>query len=120
MANNNAKSCVPGVEIKRIVSVLASDYSGLENLPEINGVSLVGNKGAKELSLLSSKTEDYQTVSLVEAGKSNGYVVVLGDSGETSKVSLMDFTSQVTGFTTNDEINKDVAIGAYQFVKVEN
>lgn len=120
MVIKSASSCIPGVEVKRVISVLASDYTGLDNLPMINGVSLIGDKTANELSLLSTKAEDYQTVSLVDAGKSKGYVVVLGENSTPKKVSIMDFTSQVTGFTTNDEINPDVAIGAYQFVKVEN
>lgn len=110
--------CTKKVEVKRCVSVMPNDYNELENIPKINGVDLKGDMTSHSLSLLSSKQDDYETVSLLDAGKENRYVVVIGD-GDPKKIPMLDFTAQIAGFTTVDELNPDVAIGAYQFVAVK-
>ena len=111
----NVDFCTKKVEVKRCVSVMPNDYNELKNIPKINGVDLKGDMTSHSLSLLSSKQDDYETVSLLDAGKENRYVVVIGD-GDPKKIAMLDFTAQIAGFTTVDELNPDVAIGAYQFV----
>lgn len=110
--------CKKKIAVKRCVSVMPNDYNELDNLPKINGVELKGEMTSHSLSLLSSKPEIYETVSLLDAGKESRFVVVVGD-GEPKKIPMIDFTAQITGFTTVDELNPDVAIGAYQFVAVQ-
>lgn len=114
-------SCPRRVTIDREVSILPTDYPGLNNLPSINGVTIIGDKSGSDLSLLSNVPSDYDTVSLLDAGKKETFVVVLGVDGEKAKkVPILDFTQSIAGFTTNEEINPDVAVGAYQFVEVKN
>lgn len=113
-------SCPQTVVVEKGISILPTDYEGLNNLPSINGVTLIGEKTGSELSLLSSISSDYETVSLLDAGKKAAFVVVLReDDGKAQKVPLIDFTQSVSGFSTNEKINPDVAVGAYQFVEVK-
>lgn len=113
--------CPHKVTVEREVSILPTDYPGLNNLPSINGVTLIGDKAGSNLSLLSNVPSDYDTVSLLDAGKKETFVVVLGVDGEKAKkVPILDFTQSISGFTTNEEINPNVAVGAYQFVEVKN
>ena len=46
-------------QIGKVFSLLPSDYRGLINLPTINGTEVIGDMKAKELSLLSSRVDDY-------------------------------------------------------------
>ena len=58
--------CSPvSVKVKRCVSVLPNDYSQLENMPTINGVTLIGDLKANELGVLSSNKNDYETLSVL-------------------------------------------------------
>lgn len=115
--------CSPlSVKVKRCVSVLPNDYTVLENLPAINGVTLIGNIKAKDVELLSSRGDDYETVSLLDNKESEGYLIVLG-AEKVTKVKLSDVLSQAgglshgEGFKTVDVFNPDAPIGTYQFVE---
>lgn len=109
--------CAPvSVKVHPCVSLLPNDYNALENLPKINGVVLSGDLSASDLSLLSSKSEDYGDISVLENGQDNGYVIVLGEE-KPSKVSVKELITHGEGFITVDTVNPDIAIGAYQFVE---
>lgn len=117
--------CSPvSVKVKRCVSVLPNDYSQLENMPTINGVTLIDDLKANELGVLSSNKNDYETLSVLDQDIKDNFVVVLGD-GKVSKVSLDEFleqagsggTSRGNGFKTVDVIDIDIPVGAYQFVE---
>lgn len=125
MSENTKTSgqCTPvSVKVKRCVSVLPNDYTVLENLPTINGVSLIGNTTAQDLELLSSKGEDYETVSLLKKQEVEGYLVIIGGERPT-KIALNKFLEEAgklsygEGFETVDVINPDAPIGTYQFVE---
>lgn len=119
------EKCTPGctptrVNLHRCVSVLPNDYSRLENIPTINGVSLIGDLKAVDLGLLSLEPENYETVSVLD--KKDGYLVLLGDA-KPEKVSLKEILEQAGGkisgygFVTVGELNTELPIGSYQFVK---
>lgn len=100
------------------VSVLPTDYTILDNLPKINGVTLLGEITTQQLNLLSSDIEKYETISLADC--KDKYVVVLG--GEEPKkmlISNLSLSGNNSGFETSDLLNLDVAVGVYQFVEIK-
>ncbi len=113
-----SEKCSPAhVEIHRCVSVLPNDYTILENLPSINGVTLKGDQKAQDLNLLSINRDDYETVSLLDKEvDKESYLIVLGVEKAT-KVSLSDFIAQSSGFKTVDSCDEDVPVGTYLFVQ---
>lgn len=115
-----SEKCSPThVEIHRCVSVLPNDYTILENLPSINGVTLKGDQKAQDLSLLSLNRDDYETISLLDKeDDEESYLIVLGVEKAT-KVSLSDFLAQASGFKTVDTCDENVPIGMYLFVEKE-
>ena len=121
LEKNNAPSCTPTrVNLHRCVSVLPNDYSQLENVPKINGVSLMGDLKAGDLGLLSSNPENYETVSVLD--KKDGYIVLLGGA-KPEKIALDELLEQAggkvsgEGFVTVNELDTALPIGSYQFVK---
>lgn len=110
----------PSVKIHRCVSVLPNDYSILENLPKINGVTLLGDLTTEGLNLLSSETDSYESVSLEQAKEEDAYLLVIQADGKPKRVSLSYLktgTEVEGGFQTVDEVNGKAAIGSYQFVE---
>lgn len=71
---------------------------------------------------MSSKGEDYETVSLLEAKEVEGYLVIINNEKPT-KVALSEFLSEAgklshgEGFETVKVFNPDAPIGTYQFVE---
>lgn len=102
------------VKIKKVVSVLPNDYGQLENIPTLNGVSLLGNLSGKDLNLLPTQKDEYETTTVESAAK-GGYVVCLGAS-EPQKVPISEFLEQSKNVMTTDELKTDVRIGTIQLV----
>ena len=94
--------------------ILMGNYPDLQNLPQINGVTLVGDKSAAELSLLSSKASDYPTMRR-EAAKDTHYVPILGETN--GKIRLSDIAGPK--LSTVSEIPADMAVGDYIFLEKE-
>lgn len=94
--------------------ILMGNYPDLQNLPQINGVTLIGDKSAAELSLLSSKASDYPTMRR-EAAKDTHYVPILGEVN--GKIRLSDIAG--TKLSTVSEIPLDMAVGDYIFLEKE-
>ena len=94
--------------------ILMANYPDLQNLPQINGVTLVGDKSAAALSLLSSKASDYPTMRR-EAAKDTHYVPILGEVN--GKVKLSDIAGPK--LSTVSEIPLDMAVGDYIFLEKE-
>ena len=94
--------------------ILMGNYPDLQNLPKINGVTLVGDKSAAELSLLSSKAADYPTMRL-GAVRDTHYVPILGETN--GKIRLSDIAG--TKLSTVSEIPEDMAVGDYIFLEKE-
>lgn len=94
--------------------ILMANYPDLQNLPKINGVTLIGDKSAAELSLLSSKASDYPTMRR-EAAKDTHYVPILGEVN--GKIRLSDIAG--TKLSTVSEIPLDMAVGDYIFLEKE-
>ena len=94
--------------------ILMGNYPDLQNLPQINGVTLVGDKSAAALSLLSSKASDYPTMRR-EAAKDTHYVPILGEVN--GKIRLSDIAGPK--LSTVSEIPLDMAVGDYIFLEKE-
>lgn len=114
----------PPIQIHKCVSVLPNDYKVLENIPTINGVSLIGDMDSKTLGLLSLRVDDYETISLLNGKPEDGkYVLVLGES-DVVKVPLVEFATASTdpqgggSFTTTETVDPDIPVGSYQFVEI--
>ena len=104
-------------QIGKVFSLLPSDYRGLINLPTINGAEVTGDMIAKELSLLSSRVEDYNEHEL-EAGENEGkYFVLVGEGEEVAKVPAKTVAKTLSLIKTTDEIDDDMEVGAYRFVE---
>ena len=110
--------CAPtNAHLMRCVSILPNDYTNLENQPSINGETLVGNKSAKELGILSILPENYEPVDIHNAAAKNGGIVIVGDDNSPMILSAQSILDRGTGFFTSEEIDGDVEIGVYQFVQ---
>ena len=94
--------------------ILMGNYPDLQNLPQINGVTLVGDRSAAALSLLSSKASDYPTMRR-EAAKDTHYVPILGEVN--GKIRLSDIAGPK--LSTVSEIPADMAVGDYIFLEKE-
>lgn len=103
-------------QIGKVFSLLPSDYRGLINLPTINGAEVTGDTTAKELSLLSSKVEDYNEHELGTDDNDGKYFVLVGDGEEVAKVPAKTVAKTLSLIKTTDEID-DMDIGAYRFVE---
>lgn len=103
-------------QIGKVFSLLPSDYRGLINLPTINGAEVTGDMTAKELSLLSSKVEDYNEHELGTDENDGKYFVLVGDGEEVAKVPAKTVAKTLSLIKTTDEID-DMDIGAYRFVE---
>lgn len=93
---------------------ITQNYPDLQNLPQINGVTLVGNKNYNDLSLLSSKESEYPTMNIGDV-RDTHYLPVLGETN--GKVKLSDIGG--TKLSTVSEIPADMAIGDYIFLEKE-
>ena len=61
------------------ISILPNDYVKLVNKPSINGVELSVNRTAKELNLLPTIAEDYETIEM--NGENEGKFLIVIDEG---------------------------------------
>lgn len=106
---------VPEIKASSVPAItLTANYPDLQNLPQINGVTLVGDKSAAALSLLSSKASDYPTMRR-EAAKDTHYVPILGEVN--GKIRLSDIAGPK--LSTVSEIPLDMAVGDYIFLEKE-
>lgn len=97
---------------------LNTDYEQLQNLPKINGVTLLGDLSSGELSLLSAKSSDYLEIS--EQQVQDKFILVLGDNQNApTKLSIAKIPSALglSKVETVEQLNPNVENGTYQFVK---
>ena len=105
----------PGVDVKVRPSITLSDnYNRLKNKPQINGITLEGNKTSEELNILNTDPAGYEEIELSEVG--DGYVLVLGED-KTTKVKIAGLASG--RFSTTDNV-EEVPDGAYIFKTMED
>ena len=96
---------------------VSDNYERLENKPMINGLTLLGNKSAGELNLLSAKKEDYEEVSINDLDDES-YVVVIPKTGKPRKMKVADIKSGM--FSTDEEVTLEtMEVGEYSFIKLE-
>lgn len=95
---------------------VSDDYERLLNKPSINGIELVGNKSAKELSLLTNNLDTYKEVKLGTTERGS-FLLLTNNEGEVTKLKLNELS--VGRFTTTDKIANDMEIGSYVFLLKE-
>ena len=101
--------------LKETVTV-SDDYLRLTNKPKINGIEITGDMTAQELSLLSSKADTYNEVSL-EAVSKGSFLLVLTEQGETNKLKIDAVT--VGKMSTAENLPPDLQVGNYIFLLKE-
>ncbi len=104
-------------QIGKVFSLLPSDYRGLINLPTINGTEVTGDMSAKELSLLSSKVEDYNEHELGADENEGKYFVLVGDGEEVARVPAKAVAKTLSLIKTADTLDEDMDVGAFRFVE---
>lgn len=104
-------------QVGKVLSLLPSDYRNLINLPTINGTEVSGDLAAKELSLLSSKVEDYDDHNLGGTEDEGKYFVLVGADQAMAKVPAETVAKTLSIIKTTEEIDKDMDVGAYRFVE---
>lgn len=104
-------------QIGKVFSLLPSDYRGLINLPTINGTEVTGDMVAKELSLLSSRVDDYNEHELETDENEGKYFVLVGENEEVAKVPAKTVAKTLSLIKTTDEIDEDMDVGSYRFVE---
>lgn len=116
--NRQLRDKCADIKLKKVVSVLPNDYSQLENLPRINGVTLSGDISSKELNLLSSSDAEYETIKLSNLTGKGMYVPVIGDDETSCKVPVDDFWEE-SKVKVTDTLDEDVSVGTIQLVKIK-
>lgn len=76
------------VEIYRCISILPDDYQEMDNKPTMNGATIEGDLTAKDLKLMSSDSDDYQSISKEEAAEK--FIPVIDKDGNVHKISVSD------------------------------
>lgn len=104
-------------QIGKVFSLLPSDYRGLINLPTINGTEVTGDMVAKELSLLSSKVDDYNEHELGADDSEGKYFVLVGDGEEVAKVPAKTIAKTLSLIKTADTLDENMDVGAFRFVE---
>ena len=104
-------------QIGKVFSLLPSDYRGLINLPTINGTEVTGDMEAKELSLLSSRVDDYSEHELGADENEGKYFVLVGADEEVAKVPVKTVANALSLIKTTDAIDENMEVGAYRFVE---
>lgn len=104
-------------QVGKVLSLLPSDYRNLINLPTINGTEVSGDLTAKELSLLSSKVEDYDEHNLGSTEDEGKYFVLVGEDQATAKVPAEMVAKTLSIIKTTEEIDEDMDAGSYRFVE---
>lgn len=104
-------------QIGKVFSLLPSDYRGLINLPTINGTEVTGDMVAKELSLLSSRVDDYNEHELETDENEGKYFVLVGENEEVAKVPAKTVAKTLSLIKTTDKIDEDMDVGSYRFVE---
>lgn len=107
------------VKLKPVISVLPNDYSSLQNKPSIDGIVLNGEVSSQSLNLLSSNKETYETIdiSTIKVEERQNFEVVVLGADKPMKLGIDKLLKGKENFTTVTEIDKDRAIGSYQFVE---
>ncbi len=113
---------VPPKTIKRnpVMSLLPKDYANLANLPQINGVELIGNLSAKDLSILPADKDYYTTTDLTQEEKADKYLLGIDEENHILKMPVNNTSDAMAIVKTNGEINNEARIGTYQFVEKKN
>lgn len=104
-------------QVGKVLSLLPSDYRNLINLPTINGTEVSGDLSAKELSLLSSKVEDYNEHNLGSDDNEGQYFVLIGADQAIAKVPAETVAKTLSLIKTTDEIDEHMDVGSYRFVE---
>ena len=113
---------IPPKTIKRnpVMSLLPKDYANLANLPQINGVELIGNLSAKDLSILPADKDCYVTTDLTQEEKTDKYILGIDEENNILKMPVNTTSDAMAIVKTNGEINGEVRIGTYQCVEKRN
>ncbi|MBQ7798306.1 MAG: hypothetical protein IJ371_04210 [Clostridia bacterium] len=94
-----------------------TNYLRLDNKPSVNGVQLIGNKTARELSVLSNDSDTYDQVSIRSANKAD-FLLLLNNQKNTKKLQLKEISSRMV--QTSSEIPDDLEVGNYVFLLKED
>lgn len=99
------------------ISILPNDYANLVNKPSINSVELSVDRTAKELNLLSTIAEDYDTIEL--DGENEGkFLIVIDEENNAMKIPVKTVTDTINGkMTTGTAIDPDAPIGTFHFIE---
>lgn len=116
--NRQLRDRCADIRLKKVVSVLPNDYSQLENLPSIDGVTLSGDISSKELNLLSSSSAKYETIKLSNLAAKGMYVPVIGEDESSGKVPVDDFLEEGK-VKVAETLDEDVSVGTIQLVKIK-
>lgn len=118
--NRQERDNCKGIEIKNVVSVLPNDYSQLENLPSIDGITILGDISSKQLNLLSSDCNQYETLKLSNITGTERYVPVIAeDSAMNGKVPIDDFVEEGK-IKITETFDEDVSVGTTQLVIIKD
>lgn len=104
-------------QVKKVLSLLPSDYRGLINLPTLNGVEISGDLTSKDLSILPSVAEEYEDHALGEGNDEGKYFVLVGDDETTAKVPAQTVARTLSLIKTTEELDEDMDVGSYRFVE---
>lgn len=116
--NGTAVSKADYAGLQRQVLDLRNTVAGITDMNlRINGVPLVGDKSAQELSLLSSEQKNYDSVSLVSNPDATGEVLVLSEN-KPYTVPLQEIARGRFCTVSSGENTDGVIVGNYIFKEI--
>ena len=92
------------VELKEVVRIDQKDYDKLSNKPQINGVTLQGNKSALELGLVPSDLSQLEAVEQPTKSVRQAADMFVDNGGKPSKIALQQVKSMATKVVYANEL----------------
>lgn len=115
----NCRDAPNTIEIKTVVSILPNDYQILENKPRIGGIELTKDTTFKDLNVLPSNADEYESISLIDASYAEMSVLAVSEDGKNVKIAVSDIKRATEKIKTVDALDKTDEIGNYQFVLIK-
>ena len=92
------------VELKEVVRIDQKDYDKLSNKPQINGVTLQGNKSALELGLAPTDLSELEAVEQPTKSVRQTANMFVDNGGKPSKIALQQVKGMATKVVYADEL----------------
>ena len=92
--------------VGNVVKIVEKDYNDINNKPQINGVTLQGNKSALELGLVPSDLSQLEAVEQPTKSVRQTADMFVDNGGKPSKIALQQVKSMSTKIVTVKNVSE--------------